>query len=122
MVWDFKYVICWKMIQLSVSDWSYAERRRRRPRMKGGQPKNCLRNFLNGFQLNNGRQRPYTGATCGFATGNGIIYKLQTTNSKHCKVVRLFVFLDLLVVYVVWHCWIFRFFAGINRIFTKMFF
>ena len=32
MVWNFKYVICWKMIQLSVSDWSYAERKRWRPR------------------------------------------------------------------------------------------
>ncbi len=27
---------------------------------KCGQPKNCFRNFFNGFRLNTGRQRPYT--------------------------------------------------------------
>ena len=53
-----------ELAEFSVSDWSYAERKRWRPQMKGGQPKNCLRNFLNGFQLNNGRQRPYTCSGC----------------------------------------------------------
>ena len=49
-----------ELVEFCVSAGSCAERMRWRPRVKGGQPKNCLRNFLNGFQLNTGRQRPYT--------------------------------------------------------------